>query len=69
MPQQKIYRFKGIEDLHADENGNFFFRNKRAKKIVNNGSLAVLAGRTKYGIKKLRTLAYKTSVQVEECPF
>jgi hypothetical protein len=37
--------------------------------VYNNGSLAVKVGKTKYGIKKLRGLAYISSKEVEELPF
>jgi len=56
--KQKVFRFKNIPDLYADEAGNFFYNNTPVKKVYNNGTLAVRVGKTKLGIKKLRTLAY-----------
>ncbi len=69
MAKETVYKFKGIEHLHADLRGNFFYKGTPARKVYNNGSMAVLAGRTKYGIKKLRTLAYKAVIETEELPF
>ncbi len=69
MTVEKIYKFRGIDFLHADERGNFFFHNKPVPKVYNNGSLAVRVGKTKLGLIKLRTLAYSTSQAIYECPF
>jgi len=69
MEKQKVYRFKGIHDLYADESGNFFFKNYPVKKIYNNGSAAIRIGKTKRGIKKLRTLAYVSFIAPQELPF
>lgn len=66
MALKTIYRFKGLSELWADENGNFYFKNKPAPKVYNNGSLAVLCGRSKKGIIKLRKLAFKTCVEIDE---
>ncbi len=70
LPNQIIcFKFKGIPELYANKNGEFFYKGKPAKKIYNNGSIAILCGRTKRGIIKLRKLAYKGTVEVEELPF
>jgi len=70
MVKQRIYKFKGIEHLYADEKGRFFFQNKPAPKIINNGTLAIRAGRTRYGLKKLRRLAYIAYIyHTEDLPF
>lgn len=70
MPLITIYKFKGIDDLYADEHGNFYFKNKPARKVYNRGSIAVLCGRSKKGIIKLRKLAYKTTTFIDNsCPF
>ena len=68
---QKVYRFRGIEDLYSDEYGHFYFKSRPAKKILNNGVLAILAGRSKHGLKKLRRLAYVSFIEIEdqELPF
>ncbi len=66
MAFKTIYRFKGINGLYADENGDFFFNDKPARKIYNNGSIAVLCGRSKKGLIKLRSLAYKTRMVVND---
>ena len=69
MPVEVIYKFRGIDDLYADKDGNFFFKDRPARKVYNNGSEAVLCGRSKRGVKKLRTLAYKATREVREWPF
>lgn len=66
---EKVYKFKGIAHLHADENGNFFFKNSPVPKVYNNGSAAVRIGKTKLGLRKLRTLAYMDFITKEELPF
>lgn len=60
-----IFRFKGFDNLHCDMDGNFFVNDKPVKKVYNNGSLAILVGKSKLGIIKLRKLAYKH--EKEDC--
>ena len=71
MKKVIIYKFKGIDDLYADMKGDFYFKNQPARKVYNKGSIAVLCGRSKRGLIKLRKLAYKTFANVAEdgCPF
>jgi len=69
MIKQKVFKFKNIPGLYADEAGNFFFNNVPAKKVYNNGTLAIRTGKIKRGIKKLRTLAYVAFIEREELPF
>ena len=69
MAKDKVFMFKGIPDLYADTKGNFFFNGSPVPKVYNNGSMAVRVGKTKYGIKKLRTLAYSSIITLPECPF
>ena len=69
MEKQKVYKFRGISDLHADEKGNFFYRNNPVPKVYNNGSMSVRIDKTKLGIKKLRALAYVSFIEKVECPF
>ena len=69
MIKQKVFRFKNIPDLYADESGNFFFNNAPVKKVYNNGTFAVRVGKTKRGIKKLRTLAYVSFITPLQLPF
>jgi hypothetical protein len=66
MAKHTVYLFKGIPDLYADMKGNFFYKGRPAPKVYNNGSLAMKCHRTKRGLKKLRTLAYKATVEREE---
>jgi len=66
--KQKVYKFKGIENLFADMNGNFFFNQTPVPKVYNNGSAAVRIGKRKFGIKKLRSLAYVSYVLTDDCP-
>lgn len=70
LPNQIVcFKFKGIPELYANEKGEFFYKGKLARKIYNNGSIAVLCGRTKRGIIKLRKLAYKTTAEIDNLPF
>src|SRR5438477_3596286 len=56
-----VYRLKGIPDLYADRDGNFFYKGSPAKKVYNNGStsltnhgtISVLCGKSKRGLIKL----------------
>jgi hypothetical protein len=69
MPIQKVYLFRGVPDLYADMDGNFFYKDRPARKVYNSGSMAVLCGRSKRGIIKLRKLAYLGEVEVQNLPF
>jgi hypothetical protein len=69
MTKQKVYKFKNIPELYADLSGNFFFNQTPVPKVYNNGSSAVRIGKTKYGIKKLRTLAFVSYVIIDDLPF
>ena len=69
MPIQQVYLFKGIPDLYADLQGNYFYKGKPVKKTYNNSSLAIRCGNTKRSIIKLRGLAYKSSITIPDCPF
>lgn len=69
MPKEKVYKFKGIEGLYSDLKGNFFFNGRPVQQVYNNGSLAVRVGKTKYGVKKLRTLAYVSYIETQGLPF
>lgn len=69
MEIEIIYKFKGMPGLHADTNGNFFYKGKPARKVYNNGSISVMAGKSKRGIIKLRKLAYKSSIIKGPLPF
>jgi len=66
---EEVYKFNGIDNLHCDLKGNFYFNNKPIKKVYNNGSLSVLIGKSKRGIKTLRKLAYKSTKEKEYSPF
>jgi hypothetical protein len=69
MPMQEVYLFKGIPNLYSDVKGNFFYQNKPAPLVYNNGSISVLCGKSKRGIIKLRTLAYKSFIEIDNLPF
>ena len=69
MTKEKIYRFKNIPNLYADEKGNFFYNDAPVPKVYNNGTAAVRVGKTKYGIKKLRSLAYISFITPQQLPF
>lgn len=67
--KEEVYFFKGIPGLYANMKGEFFYKGAPAPKVYNNGTLAIKCHRTKRGLKKLRTLAYKGFIQTEELPF
>jgi len=69
MEIEEVYKFRGIPGLHADMKGNFFYNSSRIRKVYNNGSISVMIGKSKRGIIKLRTLAYKSTIIKEELPF
>jgi len=69
MITKQIFRFRGIENLYCDMNGNFFFNNKPARKVYNNGTVSVMVGKSKKGIISLRKLAYKSEIIIEQLPF
>jgi len=69
VTKQKVYKFRGIENLYADENGNFFFKQTPVPKVYNNGTLSVRVGKRKYGIIKLRTLAFVSFIVPDALPF
>ena len=69
MEKQVVYFFKGIPNLYSDVKGNFFYEGKPARKVYNNGSLSILCGKSKRGIIKLRTLAYKSFIIIDDLPF
>ncbi len=67
--KETVYKFKGINDIYCDLSGTFFFKDKPVKKVYNNGSIAILCGKSKLGIVKLRKLAYKSEIEIINCPF
>ena len=69
MQKQKVFMFRGIPHLYADEKGNFFYNHAPVPKVYNNGTMAVRVGKTKYGIKKLRLLAYPSFIMCDDLPF
>ena len=69
LDSEVVYKFKGLPDLHCDLTGCFFYKNKPIKKVYNNGSIAVLVGKSKRGVISLRKIAYKSKIEVDICPF
>lgn len=69
MATEHVHMFKGIPDLYADKEGNFFYKDAPARKVYNNGTISVLCGRSKKGLIKLRKLAYKSAIEVSDLPF
>lgn len=66
---ETVYKFKGVDNLHCDLKGNFFYNEKPVRKIYNNGSIAISVNKSKLGLNKLRKLAYKSQIEINECPF
>jgi hypothetical protein len=69
MEIEEVYKFKGVDGLHADLKRNFFYNGAPVRKVYNNGSISVMIGKSKRGIIKLRKRAYKSTVIKEELPF
>ena len=69
MEKEEVYKFKGIDDLYANMKGEFFYGGKPARKVYNNGTISVLCGKSKRGLKKLRKMAYKSYIEVADLPF
>ena len=66
---KEIFRFKGIDGLYCDMDGNFFYNDRPTRKVYNNGSLSVMVGKSKRGIISLRKIAYKELIIEDVCPF
>ena len=66
---QQIFRFRNVPGLYVDMQGNFHHDTKRVKKVCNNGCLSIQVGSSKFGIKKLRTTAYKDFIDDFVYPF
>lgn len=69
MKMIEVFRFKDIEDLYCDMQGNFFYKYKPTKKVYNNGSISIICGKTKKGLISLRKKAYKVKIEKQEIPF
>ncbi len=69
MEKQVVCFFKGIPNLYSDVKGKFFYEGKPARKVYNNGSLSILCRKSKRGVIKLRTLAYKSFIVIDDLPF
>lgn len=69
MITKQIFRFQGIDNLYCDMRGKFFFNDKPARIVYNNGTNSVMVGKSKKGIISLRKLAYKSTMQFEKLPF
>ena len=66
-----IYTFKNTSDIYADMNG-VFYRADNDRPIptcYHNGRIAVRNGSKRYGIKKLRSNAVKTTKEIIDTPF
>ncbi len=64
------YYFTGHEGLYWHGN-EFWFNERKLKKVNNNGSLSILLHGSKIGVKKLRKQARKCKIKLlkEEPPF
>lgn len=61
------YVFTGIENLYADEKGNFFLNGILIEKQYRDRQVYITVNRVRYGMKTLRKLATKTNNS--PCPF
>jgi len=66
---KEVFRFKGIDDLYCDLDGKFFYKDKPARKVYNNGSISILINGSKKGVLSLRKVAYRDKVKEIVCPF
>lgn len=55
--------------LLAFHSNYFWYNDKKVRIVYNNGSKAVLVGKTKYGIQKLRKEAVLKKIKLTPCPF
>jgi len=63
------YAFKGYDNLYFYDN-TFWLNDKPCKKVYNSGTTQIRQGNKHIaGINKLRKLAYKTKIEINECPF
>jgi len=64
-----VYKFHG-HDFYCDENGKFFNKEDKPLKIIyNNGSRSLLFEKKKFGLIKLRKIAFKSKIEIIDCPF
>ena len=59
------------QELYADANGKFWRKDNDifVDTKYYNGRICVQIGKKRYGIKKLRLNAIKTTKTINECPF
>jgi len=66
-----IYKFKHTSDIYADINGVFYhsITDKPLPTCYHNGRVAVRNGTKRYGIKRLRKNAVKSTKEINDTPF
>jgi hypothetical protein len=69
MSIENVYLFRGVDGLHSDTDGNFFYNEKAIKKYWRVGQIYIQIKEKRYGIKTLRKLAYKSTKEKEYLPF
>lgn len=69
LDHETIYTFPSIPGLIATVNGNFEYNGMLTKTVYNNGSIAVICGRSKRGIIALRKEAVKAIRKINTIPF
>jgi len=72
MKTQTVYEFpEYAPNIYADEQGKFW--DKLTDRLIDtkyyNGRICLQLGSKRYGLKKLRATAIKTTRVVSDCPF
>jgi len=67
--QIDVFKFKNINCLYSDINGNFFFNEKPIKKHWRKGQIFIIINKKQIGMKTLRKITYKSKINIEELPF
>ncbi len=69
MSNKIVFTFKNYPGLFYYDN-SFWLNEKPCKKVYNSGTIQIRQGNNHIaGLNKLRKLAYKTQIEISECPF
>jgi len=69
MKTKTIFVFNGYENLHAEADGTFWLNDLPCRKVYNSGTIQIRRGKFSVGLNKLRKLAIKKEVEINQCPF
>lgn len=68
MSNKIVFAFRNYPELFYYDN-TFWLNQKPCKKVYNSGTIQIRKGKFSVGLKKLRTLSYKSQIEINECPF